>query len=374
MAEIVGLTASIITLLDFVATGIKFCKKIRDAPLECINVQRELSLLQIYLQDFDRLLNGPYGTPEWAKTAMKLAEPGVGMLSRLESTLARMSNRVKKVTEGKKVMGIALKYRAIVWPFTASECRDVLNELRESKTLLSIVVQLGPVRLMIAIQEDLSAIKAQLGVLACGMDDMRLEMERARGRSYLCLQVDMHPGRWDALFGQNLEDIRQDNYVFSWFMAESWGTPLPDIEDQLEDSISNEISNRPVAYRKFNDAIYNGSYSNVPRTLGIYWHVLQTSGALPDRNIICAVVAEEQRYASRAGSKAQSLVRMIQLEGFRQWIDPSYAIPGEELCYELWEALDIPEVTYDYLLYLFFDFDHDAEERERIVASIEYVI
>ncbi|KAH8834081.1 hypothetical protein DL96DRAFT_480039 [Flagelloscypha sp. PMI_526] len=176
MAEIVGLAASIITLLDFVATGIKFCKKVKDAPLECLNIQRELTFLQIYLQDFNFLLNGPRGSPEWIDTSKKLAEPGVGMLPRLESTLARMSNKVKKVMEGKKVMGMTVKYRTVVWPFAASECRDLLNELERAKTLLSVAVQLDQARLMSAIQDDLSIIRNQLGALASGVDDMRLEM------------------------------------------------------------------------------------------------------------------------------------------------------------------------------------------------------
>ncbi|KAH8834086.1 hypothetical protein DL96DRAFT_1579393, partial [Flagelloscypha sp. PMI_526] len=248
-------------------------------------------------------------------------------------------------------MGMTVKYRAIVWPFTTSECRDVLNELERAKTLLSVAVQLDQARLMVAIQEDLSNIQAQLAALVSGVDDVRLEMERARGRSYLYHRVDMYPGRWDALFGQSIEGLWEDHFIYYWFYSEASSTPIQDAEDRYENFRSRCAAETPVAYTKINDVVFINSYSNVPRTLEIYMHVLRSSGAVPDWVTVTAVLAEEQRHIMRVGSKAQCLVREIYLEMLRECLSTTHCPDLEGLCFQLWKELDIPEVTLNHILF-----------------------
>ncbi|KAJ7493804.1 hypothetical protein FB451DRAFT_1164677 [Mycena latifolia] len=194
MAEVIGLVSAIAGLVECTSLGIEFCNKIQNAPHECRNIARELGIVQLYLADVHTFLKSPSTNPAWVQTLSRIDEPG-GLLPSLESKLNRMRAKVERVAKPKKVFGITVKPRTLLWPFTQQECDELLRELERAKTLLSAAAQLDHAKLAVLIKEDMQIVLNRLA-------QIQQDQQNLRGLMFYNAKMDLQPaGRWRPLMG-----------------------------------------------------------------------------------------------------------------------------------------------------------------------------
>ncbi|KAJ7140670.1 hypothetical protein C8R44DRAFT_974491 [Mycena epipterygia] len=174
--------------------GHRILQQDTNAPHECRNIARELRIVQLYLADIHTFLRSPSTNPAWVQTLSRIDEPG-GLLPSLESKLVRMRAKVERVAKPKKVFGITMRPRALLWPFTQQECDDLLRELERAKTLLSAATQLDQAKLAVLIKEDMQIVLSRLA-------QIQQDQQNLRGLMFYNAKMDLQPaGRWRPLMG-----------------------------------------------------------------------------------------------------------------------------------------------------------------------------
>ncbi|KAJ6556326.1 hypothetical protein B0H19DRAFT_1235525 [Mycena capillaripes] len=202
MAEVIGLVSAIAGLVEYTSLGIEFCNKIQNAPHECQNIARELRIVQLCLADIHTFLKSPSTNLAWVQTLSRIDEPG-GLLPSLESKLIRMRAKVEGVAKPKKILGITVRPRTLLWPFTQQECDELLRELERAKTLLSAAAQLDQARLAVSIKEDMRIVFNRLEQIQQDQPVFTFKAsESLRGLMFYNAKMDLQPaGRWRPLMG-----------------------------------------------------------------------------------------------------------------------------------------------------------------------------
>lgn len=129
MAEILGIAASIVALLQLSGTVIKYLGSVKDAPEELSRLVLEVSItrgLLSSLQDLDQL------GEQWSFTVQSLGLP----LHQIQSTLQGLAGKLAPRT-GKLDKAI----KTLVWPFQKDEIKEILRMIERQKTILSLALQ-----------------------------------------------------------------------------------------------------------------------------------------------------------------------------------------------------------------------------------------
>lgn len=129
MAEIVGLAASIIAVIDLAAkVGVlcsRYCADIQSARRDVRYILNEADRLSVTLRDVERLLKGPNGTKFDASLNIRRA---------VADCRQQLDTLVAKLEEG-------TKYRNIKWPLKKEEVADITKDLGRCQTSISLDLQ-----------------------------------------------------------------------------------------------------------------------------------------------------------------------------------------------------------------------------------------
>lgn len=131
MAEVIGLAASVVSVVDlFVKVGVLcsvYCADLRQAPRDVRHILNEADKLTVTLKDVERLLAGPNG----AKIdASQNVQRGIADCRR------QLFNLAVKLEEG-------TRYKKIIWPLKKEEVIDILKDLERCRIAISLDLQVN---------------------------------------------------------------------------------------------------------------------------------------------------------------------------------------------------------------------------------------
>lgn len=137
MAEAVGLTASVIAIVELAAKITSLCvdysKAVKSAKEDITRLQNQVGDFSIVTQDVQRLLAGPDGHA--LATSWKLRNS----LGNCESGLENLRD---KLDPGKSQSIRRLDFRALRWPFTSREVNDAISNLECHQRTIKLSLQL----------------------------------------------------------------------------------------------------------------------------------------------------------------------------------------------------------------------------------------
>ena len=139
MAEVIGLTASIIAILELSGKAIKYLQSMTDAREdrkrllnEVVNVASLLSLLKIRLERHQ----DPHNNPSSPLEALNLLMVEDGPLYHFQSLLAHLVDKLQPSdAKGMK------KLKDLLWPFKQAEYKEIVESLERYKTCVLLAIQ-----------------------------------------------------------------------------------------------------------------------------------------------------------------------------------------------------------------------------------------
>jgi len=139
MAEAIGLTASIIAILELSGKAIKYLQSVKDAQEdrkrllnEVVNAASLLSLLKIRLETHQDPQSG-LGSPLETLNLLMVED---GPLYHFQSLLAHLVDKLQP-DDAKGVK----KLRELLWPFKQAEYKEIIQCLERYKTCFLIAIQ-----------------------------------------------------------------------------------------------------------------------------------------------------------------------------------------------------------------------------------------
>ncbi|KAI9783618.1 MAG: hypothetical protein M1816_001209 [Peltula sp. TS41687] len=151
MAEIVGLIASITSLLKVSETVVTYVSNVKDGPKEQKNLLNELSNASGILYMLKNLATRAEAGEEYLDAIKNLGVPD-GPLSQFNTALDRLDKKLKPS------LGLKRVGQALAWPFKKEEIRDILNGIERSKTCFTFALHGDSLELSKAIKSDTAGI------------------------------------------------------------------------------------------------------------------------------------------------------------------------------------------------------------------------
>ncbi|KAJ3844940.1 hypothetical protein F5878DRAFT_4257 [Lentinula raphanica] len=167
MAEIIGTISSVISLAELASTAIRYLKAIKNANKECLDIVRELKILEAYVVDLKNLLSSQSHVEEdWAQSLSALDGQG-GPLRELIFLLKNLETRVKP----KKRFGM-LKKRVAWAIYSKEETMELLKCIERVTVILKAAIQLDALKLDIAIKKDIEDMREAVDGIQAGIDSL----------------------------------------------------------------------------------------------------------------------------------------------------------------------------------------------------------
>lgn len=155
MADPLGVSASIIALLQLSGTVIGYLKDVKDASKDCTNILLEISSTSSLLHALNDLFTRNETLGSQIAAARSLAVPN-GPLDQFKSVLERLSEKISPVVGFKKAT------RALTWSFKKDEVKELLSTIERLKSLFSLALQNDNVNLSRGMEADLVEIKREV--------------------------------------------------------------------------------------------------------------------------------------------------------------------------------------------------------------------
>ncbi|RMJ16034.1 hypothetical protein CDV36_004270 [Fusarium kuroshium] len=156
-ASVVGLTASIIQLIETTAKVIGYVNNVKDAPAERAQFARHASSLLALLTDLRyRVEEAGPASDSWFVALRGLGAEG-GPLDQLHDQMERLATRLEPSTGRFKKMG-----KALIWALDKKDIDETLAQIERVKTLIMLALQNDQFKLALAIRQDLVDVKEDL--------------------------------------------------------------------------------------------------------------------------------------------------------------------------------------------------------------------
>jgi hypothetical protein len=166
MADPLGVTASIIAILQLSGTVIGYLKDVKDASKDCYNILVEIGSTSSLLYVLNDLITKGDTQGSYLAVVRSLAVPH-GPLDQFRSALERLSDKIRPAN------GFAKAARVLTWPLKKDEVKELLSTIERLKSLFSLALQNDSVRLSRGIEAGLAEIKR--AVLLQGQQSRRAE-------------------------------------------------------------------------------------------------------------------------------------------------------------------------------------------------------
>ncbi|KAJ4309322.1 hypothetical protein N0V84_011561 [Fusarium piperis] len=157
MAEVVGLAASVIAIIDLSAKVAKLCSDystaVRNARADITRLQSQLGNLSECLQGAQRLLNDPNNRS--LATSRKL----VDSIDGCTSELVQVQNRLDPGKARKAMRRFGL--RALRWPFNSKEVSGIISNLERYNQTIMWCLQIDQTTILLDIQQKFEGVSPQ---------------------------------------------------------------------------------------------------------------------------------------------------------------------------------------------------------------------
>jgi hypothetical protein len=153
MADALGVTASIIALLQLSGVVIGYLKDLKDASKDCQNILLEIGNTRCLLQVLNDLITGSHTQPSYLAAARSLAVLH-GPLDQFRSALERLSEKI--ITPAN---GFAKAAKVLTWSLKKDEVKELLSTIERLKSLFSLALQNDHLSLSRSIEADVVEVK-----------------------------------------------------------------------------------------------------------------------------------------------------------------------------------------------------------------------
>lgn len=138
MADPLGISASIITVLQLTTTVIQYINDVKEASQERLRLRDEISSASWTLHMLRERLDQPNSDPTWLSSLQSLDGPN-GPINRFKRLLEQLASKLAP-RQGKNKM---LKEfgRTLAWPFKKKDIKDLLSALERQKSMFHLALQ-----------------------------------------------------------------------------------------------------------------------------------------------------------------------------------------------------------------------------------------
>ena len=134
LITVVGLTATIVQLIDATAKAIKYLNDVKDAPKDRATLARETSSLLVLCTDLRYTVEEVELTGRWFAGVHSLGIEG-GPLDQFRDAMEELARKLKLET-GIKKLG-----KALIWTLDKNEINSILSKIERLKILVSLALQ-----------------------------------------------------------------------------------------------------------------------------------------------------------------------------------------------------------------------------------------
>ncbi|KAJ7586381.1 ankyrin repeat-containing domain protein, partial [Mycena floridula] len=189
----VGLSSSIISLIQAVKVIVDYLKDVHDAPRDRMDLLESLAGLQMVLESLRaRFITNPQQHSS-LETTRQLAAPN-GPFEHLNTLLARLETKLCPALAGRDRL-----VQRLTWSFDKSDVKDSLSRLERLKSLVLLALQNDHLALSLAIQEDVKGVEQSVDDLSTVLQhEVQTVNENVTEMSQRVLQIDAGIERIDA--------------------------------------------------------------------------------------------------------------------------------------------------------------------------------
>lgn len=191
MADPLGATASILTLLDECAKIIEYIQQVKDGSSERTRLMMEISSTKGILEALVATVKRSEETAEaWSGTIRSLNQKG-GPLDLLQEVLVALHHEFHRVASAK---GAARMGKSLLWPFKKKDVEERLRVIDRQKLLLTLALENDHVSLSREICSDTHAIRSDVTAI-------RADVEQRKDKEILnwLTPVDYAPQQTDFI-------------------------------------------------------------------------------------------------------------------------------------------------------------------------------
>ena len=167
MAEALGVSASIIAILQLSTTVINYINGVKEAKTERDLIFREIVNTRVILTTFKDLAESEKWGGAWSLTVTSLAIP-YGPLDQFKLLLERLLAKLKPTSTRHNVVEV------LVWPFRKVEVIEILNSIERLKSHLNLALHNDHISLSRALKEDARELKTGVEEIKKGVSNIQI--------------------------------------------------------------------------------------------------------------------------------------------------------------------------------------------------------
>ncbi|CAJ0546948.1 Ff.00g015750.m01.CDS01 [Fusarium sp. VM40] len=150
MAEIVGLTASIIAIVELSAKLATYSNEVGSARGDISRLQSQLGSLDISLKAAQRLINEP------KNHALATSRSLIDSLNKCQAELARVQDKLDPSSARKAIRRFG--FRALKWPFDSKEVSELINSLEQYKQTITLCLQVDQTTILLNMSQKVEGM------------------------------------------------------------------------------------------------------------------------------------------------------------------------------------------------------------------------
>lgn len=176
--EPLGLSASIVAVIQLTGTVIQYLNSVKDASRERQKILLELYSVQWMLCILQEQADQTEPGDPWSLTLQSLNLPG-GPLTQFKILLDSLTLKLAPVK------GLAKIGRVLLWPLEKQEARGILFAIERQKSLFNLAQQNDHIRPTKAIKYDLHTMHHKINGMSESLDHVQLNIDNEKLRSWL---------------------------------------------------------------------------------------------------------------------------------------------------------------------------------------------
>ena len=134
--EVIGLSASVTTLIDVTLKTIKYLSRVKEASNDRLTLSTEISSLLPLLMDLRDQIDEKNNGETWFDCVRSLGVKN-GPVDQLREALEQLTEKLKP----KSKSGLKNLTRALIWPFDKDYCEEILRKVERAKNIINLAVQ-----------------------------------------------------------------------------------------------------------------------------------------------------------------------------------------------------------------------------------------
>ncbi|KAI6758654.1 hypothetical protein HG530_010894 [Fusarium avenaceum] len=150
MAEIAGLTASIIAIVELSAKLATYSNAVGSARGDISRLQSQLESLNISLKAAQRLINEP------KNHALATSRSLIDSLEKCQAELARVQDKLDPGSARKAICRFG--FRALKWPFDSKEVSELIDSLEQYKQTITLCLQVDQTTILLDISQKVEGM------------------------------------------------------------------------------------------------------------------------------------------------------------------------------------------------------------------------